>query len=63
MLKATYYKPKPSRSKTSRSKTSRSKNSKRRGWDPTLVLVVIIGFCVLGYLYLSAHGPILIHLW
>ncbi len=50
MLKATYY--------------HHSKTRKRR-WNlkPTPLLIAVIVLALLGYLYLSAHGPILIRLW
>lgn len=42
----------------------RSSNKKKnRGWDPTPWLVALLVLSLIGYLYLSVHGPILIHLW
>jgi hypothetical protein len=56
MLKSSYSTPKPRRRgrKTSR-KTSRK-------WNLAPFLIGFVVLCVLGYLYLSAHGPILIQL-
>lgn len=44
---------------------TRSGKSRRKGWrfNPTPLLVAVIVLALLGYFFLSAHGPILIHLW
>lgn len=36
---------------------------KARGFNPMPLLITLLFFALLGYLFLSVHGPILIHLW
>ena len=44
---------------------SRRGRARRRGWRFSLtpILVAVIVLALLGYFFLSAHGPILIHHW
>lgn len=55
MLKATYT--------GQRSSGSWKKKTRKRSWNLTPILLAVIVLATLGGLYLSIHGPILIHLW
>lgn len=45
--------------------SSRKGSSRKRGgrFSPIPLLVAIIVLAMLGYFYLSLHGPILVHFW
>ena len=54
MVKTTY---------TRRGKTQTKARKKGRSFNPIPLLVALIALALLGYFFLSAHGPIMIHLW
>jgi len=54
MVKATY---------TRRRKPQRKARGRSWRFNPIPLLVAVIVLALLGYFFLSAHGPILIHLW
>jgi len=54
MVKPTY---------TRRENPQRKARKKGRSFNPIPLLVTLIALALLGYFFLSVHGPIMIHLW